>query len=245
MFISIYYVRDNTVCKYLFFFLEFYFIYFFIQQVLISYPFYTQVLILEIGALHTLYHWILTCEADTIIILIFKNLFIYLFISGCTRPALLCAGPLQLQQAGATPRHGTWSLTTVAPPTVEHGHQGHGSQQLQHTGPVVEVRRLSSCGAGAQLLRGMWDPPGPGLEPLSPAPAGGLSTTAPPEMSPIILLLKIDWGLKSSNLPKTRNPVYERPRFLIQDSYLLWNGTLNYHPHILSTEIQWWESNYS
>ena len=29
-------------------------------------------------------------------------------------------------------------------------------------------RRLSSCGSWAQLLRGMWDPPGPGLEPVSP-----------------------------------------------------------------------------
>ena len=27
-------------------------------------------------------------------------------------------------------------------------------------------RRLSSCGAGAQLLRGMWDLPGPGLKPV-------------------------------------------------------------------------------
>ena len=26
----------------------------------------------------------------------------------------------------------------------------------------------------------MWDPPRPGLEPVSPAPAGRLSTTAPP-----------------------------------------------------------------
>ena len=41
-------------------------------------------------------------------------------------------------------------------------------------------RRLSSCGARAQLLRGMWDLPGPGLEPLSPALAGGFLTTAPP-----------------------------------------------------------------
>ena len=29
--------------------------------------------------------------------------------------------------------------------------------------------RLSSCGAWALLLRGMWDLPGPGLEPVSPA----------------------------------------------------------------------------
>ena len=32
----------------------------------------------------------------------------------------------------------------------------------------------------AQLLRGMWDLPRPGLEPVSPALAGRLSTTAPP-----------------------------------------------------------------
>ena len=32
----------------------------------------------------------------------------------------------------------------------------------------------------AQLLRGMWDPPRPGFEPVSPALAGRVSTTAPP-----------------------------------------------------------------
>ena len=50
--------------------------------------------------------------------------------------------------------------------------------------PVVEhrlqTRRLSSCGSRAQLLRGMWDLPRPGLEPVSHALAGGFSTTAPP-----------------------------------------------------------------
>ena len=40
--------------------------------------------------------------------------------------------------------------------------------------------RLSSCGARAQLLRGMWDPPGPGLEPVSPALAGRFPTIVPP-----------------------------------------------------------------
>ena len=44
----------------------------------------------------------------------------------------------------------------------------------------VLERRLSSCGARAYLLRGMWDLPGPGLEPVSPALAGRFSTTAPP-----------------------------------------------------------------
>ena len=47
-----------------------------------------------------------------------------------------------------------------------------GLQPLKH--------RFSSCGAQALLLRGMWDLPGPGLEPMSPALAGGFLTTAPP-----------------------------------------------------------------
>ena len=41
-------------------------------------------------------------------------------------------------------------------------------------------RRLSSCGTRAQLIRGMWDLPGPGLKPMSPALAGGFLTTTPP-----------------------------------------------------------------
>ena len=56
-------------------------------------------------------------------------------------------------------------LTIAAPPAAEHR---------------LQTRRLSNCGSRAQPLRGMWDPPRPGLEPVSPAPAGRLSTTAPP-----------------------------------------------------------------
>ena len=44
----------------------------------------------------------------------------------------------------------------------------------------LQTHRLSSCGSRAQLLRGMWDPPRPGLEPVSPALAGRLPTTVPP-----------------------------------------------------------------
>ena len=44
----------------------------------------------------------------------------------------------------------------------------------------LQTRRLSNCGSRAQLLRGMWDPPRTGLEPVSPALAGRLLTTAPP-----------------------------------------------------------------
>ena len=44
----------------------------------------------------------------------------------------------------------------------------------------LQTRRLSNCGSRSQLLRRTWDLPRPGLEPVSPALAGRLSTTAPP-----------------------------------------------------------------
>ena len=56
-------------------------------------------------------------------------------------------------------------LTIAASPVAEHRLQTH---------------RFSNCGSRAQLLRGMWDPPRPGLEPVSPASAGRFSSTAPP-----------------------------------------------------------------
>ena len=52
------------------------------------------------------------------------------------------------------------------------GLSSRGSQALEH--------RLSSCGARAQLLRPRWDLPDPGIEPVSPASAGGFFTTEPP-----------------------------------------------------------------
>ena len=105
-------------------------------------------------------------------------------------------------------------LIAVAPPVAEHGVQARELQYLRHAGSVVVARglsicssrapehrlsscgsrapecRLSSCGARAQLLRGMWDPPGPGLEPVSPALAGRPLTTAPPGKSPAWCYLK-------------------------------------------------------
>ena len=76
----------------------------------------------------------------------------------------------------------------------------------------LQTRRLSSCGSRAQLLRGMWDPPRPGREPVSPALAGRLSTTAPPGKPPRPLLLALlkkvsdsqptEILIKSSRLPR-------------------------------------------
>ena len=52
----------------------------------------------------------------------------------------------------------------------------------------LQTLRLSSCGSRAQLLRGMWDLPRPGLEPVSPALSGRFSTTAPPG-KPVVQVL--------------------------------------------------------
>ena len=60
--------------------------------------------------------------------------------------------------------------------------RGTGSRRVGFSscGSRALERRLSSCGTWAQLLHSMWDLPGPGLEPMSPALADGFVTTAPP-----------------------------------------------------------------
>ena len=64
-------------------------------------------------------------------------------------------------------------------------------------GHRLQTRRLSSCGSRAQPLRGMWDLPRPGLEPVSPALAGRFSTTVPPGKPPILFLVAIPLGIES------------------------------------------------
>ena len=81
----------------------------------------------------------------------------------CARAFSSCGkrGPLFIAVRGP--------LTIAASPVAEHR---------------LQTRRLSNRGSRAQLLRGMWDPPRPGLEPVCPALAGRLSTTAPPGKPP-------------------------------------------------------------
>ena len=106
-------------------------------------------------------------------------------------------------------------LIAVASLVVEHGLQAHGLQQLWHMGFgscaswALECR-LSSCGARAQLLRGMWDLPGPELEPVYPALAGGFLTTAPPgKPQDIIQSMTSDLSLLNSALGGIRKHAAE------------------------------------
>ena len=101
------------------------------------------------------------------------TLFIYFFIFGCAGSSVRARalssygkwGPLLIAVQGPLPIAVRGPPTIAAPPVA--GHR-------------LQTRRLSSCGPRAQLVRGTWDPPRPGLEPMSPAPAGRPSTTAPP-----------------------------------------------------------------
>ena len=101
------------------------------------------------------------------------TLFIYFFIFGCVGssvraralPSYGKRGPLFIAVQGPLFIAVRGPLTIAAPPVA--GHR-------------LQTRRPSSRGSRAQSLRGMWDPPRPGLEPASPALAGRPSTTAPP-----------------------------------------------------------------
>ena len=67
------------------------------------------------------------------------------------------------------------ALGSQASVVVAHGLSSCDSRALEH--------RLNSCGGWALLLCGMWNLPGPGIEPMSPALASRFSTTEPPGKS--------------------------------------------------------------
>ena len=81
------------------------------------------------------------------------------------------------------------------------------ARRLSRCGSRALERRLSSCGAQALLLCGMWDLPGPGLEPMSPALAGGFLTTVPPGKSHITFRISFSISTKKSYWEFDRNCV--------------------------------------
>ena len=77
----------------------------------------------------------------------------------------------------------------------------------------LQTRRLSNCGSRAQPLRGMWDLPRPGLEPVSPALAGGFSTTAPPGKPRGVI-----FNLRRGQVVPSRCDVWEEDTGLLHSS---------------------------
>ena len=96
----------------------------------------------------------------------FSNYYVFLF--GCASSPLLGSGFLWSWCAGHSPVAVGKLLIAVASLVVEHG--------------------LSGCHPRAPLPHNMWNLPGPGIEPVSPALAARFLTTGPPGKS--LLLLK-------------------------------------------------------
>ena len=94
----------------------------------------------------------------------------WVFLAACVLSLVAASGGYSLLQCVDFSLR--WLLLLRSTGSRHAGFRSCGSRALE--------RRLSSCGAWASLLRGMWELPGPGLEPLSPALAGGFLTTVPP-----------------------------------------------------------------
>ena len=128
----------------------------------------------------------------------FFNYFIlFYFIFGCVGSSLLYVGfSLVVARGGYSSLWctgfslwwlfllGAWALGMGASVVVAHGLSSCGSWALEcrlsSCGSCALECRLSSCGTRALLLCGMWDLPGSGLKPVSPALAGGFLTPVPP-----------------------------------------------------------------
>ena len=133
--------------------------------------------------------------AYAIIFKLFLGLFIYfwlcwVFVSVRGPPLVAASGGHSSSRCAGLPL--SWPLLLRSTGSRRAGSVNCGSRAqllcnlLRSTGS----RRAGSvnCGSQAQLLRGMWDLPGPGLEPVSPALAGRFSTTAPGKPAYAILM---------------------------------------------------------
>ena len=132
---------------------------------------------------------------------LFFNVFIYLFIYLLTyfwlrwvfvaahRLSLVAVsgGYSSLQCAGFSLR---WLLLLWSMGSRHAGFSSCGTwaQQLWLASSRVQAQQLWHMGLVA--LRGMWELPGPGIEPMCPALAGGFLTTAPPGKSQQLNLQK-------------------------------------------------------
>ena len=107
-----------------------------------------------------------TANMDFLLFLLFALKFIYVFMTEWVFIAAWGLSPVAAIRAPLVLVHGLLAL--VASLAAERGSR---------------AQWLSSCSAWAQLLRSMWDLPGPGIELIFPTLAGGFLTTGPPGKS--------------------------------------------------------------
>ena len=85
--------------------------------------------------------------------------------SSCGKQGLCYSCSVRVSHSSGFSCCGVWALGPL-------GFSSCGSWALEH--------RLDSCDTQTKLFCGMWDLPGSGIEPVSPALAGGFFTTKPP-----------------------------------------------------------------
>ena len=95
--------------------------------------------------------------------------------SSCRKWGLLSSCGVQASHCRVFSYSGAQAVGSQASVVVAHGLSSCDSRALEH--------RLNNCGSWALLLCSMWNLPGPGIEPMSPALAGRLFTTELPGKS--------------------------------------------------------------
>lgn len=65
------------------------------------------------------------------------------------------------------------------------GLSSHGAKAVGTRAPAVAACGLSGCGPRGELLHSTWDPPGPGIEPVSSALTGGVFLSSEPPGKPL------------------------------------------------------------
>ena len=167
-----------------------------------------------------MYVFILLFNLMYVFILLFNLKYVFILLSNLMYVFILfwgCAGSLLLRGLQSSCSAQGYSLVGV---TAYHrgGFSRRGAQALGCMGSVDESSRLNSCGAWTQLLRGVWDLPGPGKEPVSPALAGGFFTMDPPGMPWSCLLQQLVY-LNTQTLLKENWNLSHNPFFLLSLMY--------------------------
>ena len=112
--------------------------------------------------------WLSFIELDKAVVLVscikvglffFFNTYVFFF--GCAGSPLLHSGFLQLWRVRSTFHCGAWTSCG--------GVLSCAARALGARASVVAALRLGSCDSWASLLHSTWNPPRPGIEPMSPA----------------------------------------------------------------------------
>ena len=114
------------------------------------------------------------------LLIFFNDFYLFIYMWLCCM-----AFYLVVVSRGCSPVSVCRLLIAAASLVAECGLLGSGLQKLWPMGSVVAAPGLQStgsivCGAWVSLLCGMWDLPGSGIEPMTPALPAGFFTSEPP-----------------------------------------------------------------